>query len=145
VAAPTDGTQVTLTEARLKAVIADTWNAGGDPSVIMCGPTSKQNISGFSGIATLYNLTNDAQGTIIGGADLYVSDFGRHTVVPNRFSRDRTVLVLDMSMWATAFLRPMQVQDLAKTGDAETKMIISEYTLVSRNEAASGKIADVIV
>ncbi len=111
--------------------------------MVMCGPTSKQDISGFSGIATLYNLTNDAQGTIIGAADLYVSDFGKHQIVPNRFSRDRTVLILDPSMWAVGFLRPMQVLDLAKTGDAETKAVLAEYTLISRNEAASGKIADV--
>ena len=45
-------------------------------------------------------------------------------------------------MWSTAFLRPFQVQDLAKTGDAEKKQLLVEYTLVSKNEAASGKIAD---
>jgi hypothetical protein len=39
-------------------------------------------------------------------------------------------------------LRPFQVQDLAKTGDAEKKQLLVEYTLVSKNEAASGKIAD---
>jgi hypothetical protein len=139
---PTDGTQAALTEKLLKGVIADTWTAGGDPNVVMVGTTNKQTISGFSGIATLYNLTGDSQGSIIGGADLYVSDFGKHTIVPNRFSRDRTCLVLDMSMWAVAFLRPIHTIDLGKTGDAETKSLITEYTLVSRNEAASGKVAD---
>jgi len=142
--APTDSSAtVTLTEGHLKTVIGDIWNAGGNPEVIMVGKTTKQDISGFSGIATLYNLTNDAQGTIIGGADLYVSDFGKHTVVPNRFSRDQTALILDMSMWAVAFLRPMHTVDLAKTGDATNKAIIAEYTLEARNEASSGKIADV--
>jgi hypothetical protein len=142
--APTDSTAtVAATETHLKSIIGDIWAAGGDPEVIMVGQTTKQDYSGFSGIATLYNLTGDAQGTIIGGADLYVSDFGKHTIVPNRFSRDRTSLVLDMSMWAVAFLRPMHTIDLAKTGDATNKAIIAEYTLESRNEAASGKIADI--
>jgi len=142
--APTDSSAtVAITETQLKSVIGDIWDAGGDPNVVMVGKTTKQDISGFSGIATLYNLTKDMQGTIIGGADLYVSDFGKHTIVPNRFSRDRTALILDMSMWAVAFLRPIHQVDLAKTGDAVNKALIVEYTLESRNEAASGKIADV--
>ena len=124
-----------MTEKLLKSVIADCWTAGGDPNVIMVGTTNKQRISGFSGIATLYQTVDKAPGTIIGAADLYISDFGRHTIVPNRFSRDRTCLVLDMSMWAVAFL----------TGDAETKSLIAEYTLVARNEASSGKVADCVV
>ena len=107
VTAPTNGTTRAITETLLKGAIQSAWTQGGDPNVIMVGPTTKQDISAFSGIATLYNLTNDAQGTIIGGADLYVSDFGKHTVVPNRFSQDRTALVLDMSMWAVSFLRPI--------------------------------------
>ena len=115
--------------------------------MIMCGPVSKQSISGFSGIGTLYqDVTRggtDSQATIIGGADLYISDFGRHTIVPNRFSRDRTVLVLDMSMWATAFLRPMHTFELAKRGDADEMVILTEYCLESRNEAASAKVANV--
>jgi len=146
VAAPTDGTQAALTEKLFKSAIAATWTAGGDPNVIMVGAFNKATVSGFAGIATMYQdvtrRSTEQQAAIIGAADLYISDFGRHTVVPNRFSRDRTALVLDMSMWAVAFLRPMHTIDLAKTGDAETKSLLAEFTLVSRNEAASGKIAD---
>jgi hypothetical protein len=45
-------------------------------------------------------------------------------------------------MWEVAYLRPFGVQDLAKTGDAEKKQLLVEYTLVAKNEAANGKIAD---
>ena len=141
----TDGTTHAVTEGNLKGVIQTTWTAGGDPNVIMVGPVTKQTMSGFAGIATLFQNTNTAPAVIIGAADLYISDFGRHSIVPNRFSRDRTALVLDMSMWAVAFLRPMHSFDIAKTGDADTKVILAEYTLESRNEAASGKIADITV
>ena len=144
VTAVTDGsTPVATTETHLKSIIQACWTAGGDPNVIMVGPTTKQEFSAFSGIATLFQNVDKTQGTIIGGADLYISDFGRHTIVPNRFSRDATALILDMSMWAVAFLRPMHTFDLAKTGDADSKVVLAEYTLESRNEAASGKIADI--
>lgn len=147
-AAPTDSSAVTsIVESRLKQAIQQCWTAGGDPNVVMCGPVSKQSISGFSGIGTLYqDVTRrgtEQQAAIIGGADLYISDFGRHTIVPNRFSRDRTVLVLDMSMWATAFLRPMHTFELAKRGDADEMVVLTEYCLESRNESASAKVANV--
>jgi hypothetical protein len=53
------------------------------------------------------------------------------------------VLILDLEMWAVAFLRPIMQLELAKTGDAEKRALIGEYTLVSRNEAASAKVADI--
>jgi len=144
VTAVTDSTgTVAATETQLKSIIQACWTAGGDPNVIMVGPTTKQDYSAFSGIATLFKNAPAGQATIVGAADLYVSDFGQHSIVPNRFSRDATALILDMSMWAVAYLRPMHTFDLAKTGDAETKVILAEYTLESRNEASSGKIAEI--
>lgn len=141
-AAPTDGsTSVTLTEGHLKLAIQEAWAAGGDPEVIMVGGSQKQVVSGFSGIATLFQQAGGQQGTIIGGADVYVSDFGKHTVVPNRFQRNATVLILDMMYWAVGFLRPIHNFDLAKTGDADAAVVLTEYTLESRNQAASAKVA----
>ena len=144
VAAPTDGTQATISETNLKNVISDVWTSGGEPGVIMTGAKNKERLSGFSGIATNFKNVPQGQATIVGAADLYVSDFGEHQIVPNRFSRDRTVLVLDMSMWAMGVFRDIQQKELARTGDAEKRMIVAEYTLVARDEASSGKIADCV-
>ena len=72
----------------------------------------------------------------------YVSDFGTFKVVPSRFNRDRTICVLDMDYWAVAYLRPFFQTPLAKVGDSEQRMIVAEYALESRNEAASGKVVD---
>jgi len=146
VSAPTDaGTTylLTFTEARLKSVIQSCWTDGGDPKVIMVGPTNKQKASAFGGIATLYkDVPGKKQATVIGAADVYVSDFGEHMIVPNRFSRDRTALVLDMDYWKVATLRPIQQIPLAKTGDSEKREMLVEYTLVASNPNASGKVAD---
>ena len=147
VSAPTDGTQnLTFTEARLKSVIADCWTDGGDPKVIMVGPYNKQQAStNFTGISTLYkNTPGMSQATVIGAADTYVSDFGEHMIVPNRFNRDRVALVLDMDYWKVATLRPMQQIQLSKTGDNEKRELLVEFTLVAANPNASGKIADLL-
>ena len=71
---------------------------------------------------------------------VYVSNFGEHTVVPSRFSRDQTILVLDMDYWAVSYLRPFTQFPLAKTGDSERRELLVEATLESREEAASGKV-----
>jgi len=81
-----------------------------------------------------------AQATIVAAADVYISDFGEHRVLPNRFMRTSVALVLDMDYWEVAYLRPFTQFPLAKTGDSEKRQMLAEYTLVSRNEAASGKV-----
>lgn len=145
VAAPTDSTvTAALVVGNLKAVIAACWTAGGNPGVIMCGAAQKQTISGFAGIATLYREAgNTAKGTaIVGAADLYVSDFGEHRIVPNRFSRQRTVLILDMDYWAVAYLEKVSQKPIARTGSAEKRLIDTTFCLVARNPQSSGKVAD---
>jgi len=146
VAAPTDSTAASsFTVTDLKNMISAAWSAGGNPTTVIVGPNCKKKISGFTGIATLYRDTGPTAKTarIITGADVFVSDFGEHTIYPSRFSRDQTVLVLDMDYWAVATLRGITKEKLSKTGDAESWHLVTELTLESRNEAASAKIADV--
>jgi hypothetical protein len=139
-AAHTDGTQRAFTESQLKSVIKSVWNAGGDPSMIMVGPFNKQKLSGFTGNSTRFDAGADA--TLYTSVDVYASDFGQLQVVPNRFSRDRDAYVLDMEYWGIAFLRDFSMHELAKTGDSEKRQLLVEATLESRNEAASGLVAD---
>ena len=138
--ARTDGTQRVFTEASLKSVIKSVWNAGGDPSMIMVGPFNKQKLSGFTGNSTRFDAGADA--TLYTSVDVYASDFGQLQVVPNRFSRDRDAYVLDMNYWAIAFLRDFTMHELSKTGDSEKRQLLVEATLESRNEGASGLVAD---
>ncbi|ANS03640.1 putative major head protein [uncultured Mediterranean phage uvDeep-CGR2-KM22-C255] len=139
--AATNGTQRVFTESLLKTVIKSVWNAGGNPTMIMVGPFNKQKLSGFTGNSTRFDAGADA--TLYTSVDVYASDFGQLQVVPNRFSRDREAWVLDMDFWGVAFLRDFSMHDLAKTGDTEKKQLLLEATLESRNEAASGCVADI--
>ncbi len=138
----TDGTQRAFTEANLKSVLQSIWNAGGKPDTIMTGGFNKQTFSTFTGRATPIEETKGKK--IIASVDVYDSDFGTQKVVANRFQRARDVLVLQMDMWAIAYLngRKMVSIPLAKTGDSERKEILSEYTLEARNEKASGGVFD---
>jgi hypothetical protein len=109
----------------------------------MVGAAGKQKVSSFAGIAAQrYMAPSNTPTTIIGAADVYMSDFGMMSVVPNRFMRSRDALVLDPEYAALAYLRPFQTNDLAKTGDSENTQLLAEVTLEVKNEAAHGIIAD---
>jgi len=143
--APTDATTTSaFNVTALKGVIANCWTAGGNPGIIMCGGAQKQVISGFTGIATLYREAGTtSKGTaIIGAADIYVSDFGEHRVIPNRFQRNRTIFVLDMDYWSVAYLRKVRQIEIARTGASLRRFIDCEFCLVAKNPQSSGKISD---
>jgi hypothetical protein len=139
----TDGTQRTFTETLLKTVVAEVFSSGGSPKILMVGATGKQKVSSFAGIAAQrYMAPSNTPTTIIGAADVYMSDFGTMSVVPNRFMRSRDALILDPEYAALAYLRPFQTNDLAKTGDSENTQLLAEVTLEVKNEAAHGIVAD---
>jgi len=145
----TNGTNRTFDEAILKTVVKEVYASGGNPKVLMVNPGHKQTVSAFAGIAAQrYMAPSNEPTTIIGAADVYLSDFGTISVVPNRFMSstnacDEAAFVLDPDMAAVAYLRPFQTNELAKTGDSEMTQLLAELTLEVKNEAAHGIIADI--
>lgn len=138
-----DGVARTFTEQLLKDVIKSVYESGGSPKVLLVGAAGKQKVSTFAGIAgQRYMAPADAPTTIIGAADVYLSDFGSVSVVPDRFMRATDAFVLDPEYAAVAYLRPFATNELAKTGDSEKTQILAELTLEVRNEAAHGLITD---
>lgn len=141
----TDGTQRTFTETILKDVIQQVWSEGGDPKVALMGPHNKTVASGFAGISQhRINQTNGQvkAATILGAADVYLSDFGRVAFVADRFSRERDVFILDPEYASVAYLRNFRTEELAKSGDSTKKMILVEYGLKVKTEKAHGIAAD---
>lgn len=138
-----DGATRTFTEQLLKDEVAAAFDSGGNPTMLVVGSGLKQKVSSFAGIAAQrYMAPSDAPTTILGAADVYLSDFGSLSTVPNRFMRTRDALLLDPEYAALAYLRPFQTNDLAKTGDSEKTQLLAEFTLEMRNEAAHAIVAD---
>ena len=149
------GTDGAFTEAMLKSAVKSAFTNGGNPTVLMVSPTQKQVVSTFAGIAEQrYAAPANKQTTIVGAADVYLSDFGTLSVVPNRFTtaddeattgEGEQAFVLDPEYAATAFLRPFQTNELAKTGDSEKTQLLVEYTLEVKNEAAHAIVSDLSI
>lgn len=149
-AAATDGTLRPITEALLQGVIADCWNAGATPSIVMCGSAQKQKISTFTGNATRFKEAEDKK--LSAAIDIFESDFGQLSIVPNRLMRSRTVssvdytpdvLVLDPSYAEVVYLQTAKQEPLAKTGLSERRLISCEYGLQVTSQKAHGIIADI--
>jgi hypothetical protein len=140
-AAATDGTTRAITEDLLKGVIADCWDAGAEPSVVLCGSAQKQTISTFTGNATRYKEAEDSK--LNAAIDVYISDFGELQIVPARHIRSRDVFVLDPSYAKVAYLQTAKQKPLARTGLSERRLISAEYGLEITSQKAHGVIADV--
>jgi hypothetical protein len=70
-----DGQTRTFTETILKEIIREAYINGGNPKVLYVPPIGKQKTSEFTGIAAQrYQAPGDMPTTIIGAADVYMSD-----------------------------------------------------------------------
>ena len=148
------GTPTAFTEAMLQSVMQQAFTSGGEPSMLMVSPYNKTVVSAFTGIAgSRYNVDGAEPSVIIGAADIYVSDFGNLSVVPNRFfttvkdagsaAYNDWAFLIDPDEVKIATLRPYSIDALAKSGDADKRMALTEWGLQVNNEAAHGIVAGI--
>lgn len=145
--ANTAGTNRTFTETLVKTVMQSIYTNSGDmPSLVSLTPSHKATFSGFSGIAVnRFNVKKGEQGVIVGGADIYMSDFGELTIVPNYVqasANPNNVFILNPDYAGIAYLQSYKSEPLAKTGHTEKELCSVECTLVVTSEKAHGKVAD---
>lgn len=150
--AATNGTQRAFTKTLLDDTIEDVYTSGGKPKTVMLSAYNKRVFSTFMSDTNVAqfrtSLSGKQQGTIYGAADVYISDFGSLTVMPNvqmtraGASVARNVFILSPGMASLGVFDPIKLEKPAKTGDAEKRVLITEYTLKVNNEKAHGVIAD---
>lgn len=143
----TTGTATTnnipLTETILNANLQLIWAQGGFPSTALVGAFQKRTISGFSVNTREVNATD---GVVQRAVDVYKSDFGPikiqlHQQI-NTTAPEKVVIFGDMSLWVKAWLRPVNAEEMARTGSSRQFMAEAELTLESRQEKGSGLIDD---
>lgn len=151
--AATDGTTRAFTETLFKSVVQSCHQQGSMPTIAMMSPKDKVTFSSFTGIAV--NRVDNAaersahkQAVILAGADIYQGDFGKQAIVSNPFmstalgGRAREAFLLEPGMVDVGYLRRMTTETLGRSGDAEKRLLLCEWTLVVKNEAAHGVVAD---
>ena len=130
-------------ESHINDVMELAFGNGARPSLMQLPPGLKTRFSAFTGIADLRKDVGNSEATIVGGADAYISNFGKLTVIPSPFMRSIDVVLYDPKKVKLAVARPMQSHPLATAGDTEKWQVLTEYTLHVDNEKAHALITDV--
>lgn len=140
--AATDSTVLrSATLALLKTVLKSAWDNGGKPNWLLMSSGQKMVFSTFVGVATLFTDAGKPT-TLTGTIDRFRSDFGIFNAAMSRFVRTSCIMAVDPSLWGILWLDKWKKQELAQVGDARAFQIVGECTLMSKNEAGSGILAD---
>lgn len=145
----------TLTETVLNDMFESVWNnSGKEVNAVYTSMKGKRRISSFTAGNTKNVQASDKR--LVNAVDVYQSDAAkmvklfahRYVTVPGDYAAGATpgfdVLALNEGTWAIAYLtgREPKTVDLAKTGDADSKQIVTELTLEARGAKANfyGKV-----
>jgi hypothetical protein len=133
-AAVAGASQVQITEAMLGAAMQQAYVNGASPTLWVVPPGPKRTISTFTGRSTTQVLVGKTE--VVSTIDVIATDFGRIKVAPSRWIPTDVALLIDPDYAAVAFFRAFRQYLMARTGDAETRMIVVEWGLEMRNPLA---------
>lgn len=139
-----DGSPVAFSQTRLNTVLQSIWeNSNGEKNLtVLMNAFQMTKALTFTGNNNQRATLPATGNKVVNVIDVYMTPWGMVDFVMSRHVRARDVLVLDMSMWKIPVARGFETTPLAKTGDNEKRQIITELTLESCNQAASGGVFD---
>ena len=140
--ARTDGTQTAFAQADFDSCMQSIWENGGNPDTVYLSAFQMNVALGFTGNNNQRSNVQAGDERVIKSLAVYVTPWGTVEFVPSRENRSRDVFIMQDDMWEVATLRPTKNVALAKTGDNTTRQVVTELTLVCKNEAASGMVVD---
>jgi hypothetical protein len=137
-----DGTPTAFSQTKFDSVMQSIWVQGGKPDSVYLSAFQMNVALGFTGNNNQRsNITAEAE-KVIKHMAVYVTPWGTVEFKPTRENRGRDVFIMQDDMWAVGVLRATKNEELAKTGDNEKRQVVTELTLVCRNEKSSGGIYD---
>ena len=126
-------------ETSLLNLLKMVYQSGTDEDIdyILVGPYLKLAVDKFATNTTRYTSIDSFEQAL--RVDTYVSSFGMHKVALSRQLNADTVLGVDTSKWATAWLvnRRLSIKPLSKTGSSTKALLEGEATWEAKNEKSS--------
>jgi len=135
-----DGDDRDFDQTQFDDVLQQIWTSGGNADRCYLSPTNMNIALGFTGNNNQRNTVSSGQVTKV--VDLYMTPWGSIEFVPSRENRGDDVFILQSDMWEVPVLRGTKNTELAKTGDASKRQVVTELTLCAKNEASSGGVFD---
>jgi len=136
--ARTDGTQTAFDQDKFDAIMQNCWEKGGKPDSVYLSAYLMNLALAFTGNNNQRSSVQAGDKKVVKSLDVYVTPWGTIEFIPSRENRGRTVHVMQDDMWAVAVLRGTNNVELAKTGDSTKRQVLTELTLVAKNEKSSG-------
>jgi hypothetical protein len=138
-------TLIAFSQARFDTVMQSIWEQGGKPDVVYLSAFQMNKALAFTGMNNQRSTIGAAVGgtnAVVNAIDVYVTPWGTVEFTPTRENRSRDVFIMQSDMWAVGVLRATRNTPLAKTGDSTRRQVVTELTLVCKNEKASGGVFD---
>lgn len=137
-----DGTPTAFSQTKFDSGMQAIWVSGGKPDSVYLSAFQMNLALGFTGNNNQRSNIVAEDEKVIKHMSVYVTPWGTVEFKPTRENRSRDVFIMQDDMWAVGVLRSTRNEELAKTGDNEKRQVLTELTLVSRNEKANGGIFD---
>jgi hypothetical protein len=137
-----DGTPTAFAQTKFDSVMQSIWEEGGKPDTVYLSAFQMNKALSFTGNNNQRSQVQASAERVIKSLAVYVTPWGTVEFMPSRENRSRDVFIMQDNMWSVAVLRPTKNVELAKTGDATTRQVVTELTLCAKNEAANGAIYD---
>jgi len=137
--------QTDFSQTKFDSVMQSIWESGGNPDRVYLSAFQMNKALGFDGNnnqRTTIGASVGGTNAVVNAIDVYVTPWGTVEFTPSRECRSRDVFIMQDDMWAIGVLRPTKNSALAKTGDNEKRQVVTELTLICKNEKANGIIAD---
>ena len=129
-----------LTEDHIRTALRDCWNAGGNPTHILCNAFQKERISTFLDNQRETTRTDTTAGSIVKS---YESEYGTVDIVLDRWMPTDTVLIIQKDLIGFGPFKDHATKAInlpITTGFTDTWQIIGGYTAETRAESAHAKI-----
>ena len=137
-----DGTPTAFSQTKFDTVMQSIWENGGNPDTVYLSAFQMNKALSFTGNNNQRSSVQAGDERVVKSLAVYVTPWGTVEFMPSRENRSRDVFIMQDDMWEVATLRPTKNVALAKTGDNTTRQVVTELTLVCKNEAANGGIFD---
>ena len=141
------GTLRAFTRGLLDTACQNVYTTSGQfAEMLVVSPYHKGLFSAFVSIAqNRFEVKGKQQGIVMGGAEVYLSDFGAISVVPHYLlAASTTAFLLNTDYLDLAFLDGFKTVDLARTGDSDKVLITADCCLAVRANTAQAKICDLV-
>ena len=135
-------TLIAFSQARFDGVMQSIWENGGNPDTVYLSAFQMNVALGFTGNNNQRSAVQAGDERVVKSLAVYVTPWGTIEFMPSRENRSRDVFIMQDDMWEVATLRPTKNIELAKTGDATKRQVVTELTLCAKNEAANGGVFD---